>query len=106
MFGEMLAEEKLTDWVINKDMLDYITRFMTQHLLDYDGHANDGKGVFPAGYTYLGQLITHDIVKSTSNQDSRTVTPWLNLDSIYPSLKSERINDFLDDAGRFKLGSL
>lgn len=35
------------------------------------------------GFTYLLQLISHDIVPKTNNQNSRVVTPELNLDSIY-----------------------
>ena len=37
----------------------------------------------PAGYTYFFQLISHDIVPSTTETNSRVVTPELSLDSIY-----------------------
>jgi len=37
----------------------------------------------PAGYTYLGQFITHDLVSSTNLINERIATPVLNLDSLY-----------------------
>lgn len=43
-----------------------------------------GQSTVPAGMTYLGQFIAHDIVTPTNpNLRSRNVTPKLNLDSIY-----------------------
>lgn len=43
-----------------------------------------GQSTVPAGMTYLGQFIAHDIVTPTnSNLRSRNTSPWLNLDSIY-----------------------
>jgi hypothetical protein len=37
----------------------------------------------PAGYTYLAQLLTHDIVSSTTLHRHREISPSLNLDSMY-----------------------
>ncbi len=45
----------------------------------------------PAGYTYLGQFITHDLVSSTNLINERIATPALNLDSLY---FDESISDF------------
>ncbi len=54
----------------------------------------------PAGYTYLGQLISHDIVAPTRQEsDSRTVQARLSLDSLYGST-FEQSSDHLTD-GRF-----
>ncbi len=46
--------------------------------------ANAAGGSFQAGYTYLGQLISHDIVPVTNpTEKGRDVSPGLNFDSIY-----------------------
>ncbi|MEO0367836.1 MAG: peroxidase family protein [Pseudomonadota bacterium] len=61
-------------------------------------------GIIPAGYTYLGQLITHDIVKKTTGEQSRRVSPWLNLDSIYPDHNDAKALDgYIDEDGKFIL---
>ena len=45
-----------------------------------------GQSAMPAGLTYFGQFIAHDIVQPTdTNVRSRAVSPYLNLDSIYGS---------------------
>lgn len=42
-------------------------------------------GTLGSGLTYLAQLVTHDIVESRVPDSGRSdVTPFLNLDSIYP----------------------
>lgn len=46
-------------------------------------------GVIDAGYTYLGQLISHDIVPPTKLADGvSNVSPELNLDSLYGRMAS------------------
>ena len=46
-----------------------------------------GQSAMPAGMTYFGQFIAHDIVQPTdTNVRSRDVTPHLNLDSVYGSM--------------------
>ncbi|MDA0977383.1 MAG: hypothetical protein O3B72_02395 [Proteobacteria bacterium] len=40
-------------------------------------------GHIDAGYTYLGQMISHDIVAPAASDHPRTVTSSLNLDSLY-----------------------
>lgn len=45
--------------------------------------------LIPAGYTYLGQMISHDLVPPTRpDSTSRKVAAKLNLDSIYASRRS------------------
>lgn len=56
-----------------------------------------------AGYTYIGQLISHDIVPNTDpRRDSRLVTKALNLDSIYGTTPGQ--GALFDTNGRFLLG--
>lgn len=63
---------------------------------------------YPAGYTYLGQFISHEIVPSTfQTSSSRRVTGYMDLDSLYGSaplytykLQPESL-PFLDKKGRF-----
>lgn len=64
----------------------------------------------PSGYTYLGQMIAHDIVPTTNKfASTRDVTPVLNLDSIYgdfPSYLYQFSPDnipFLNADGTFKI---
>lgn len=42
----------------------------------------------PAGYTYLGQMIAHDLVAPRTSPSLRTFAAKLNLDSIYASSNS------------------
>ncbi|MEO0973875.1 MAG: peroxidase family protein, partial [Pseudomonadota bacterium] len=46
-------------------------------------HASLDTGMLRAGYTYLGQLVAHDITTKTMPPIEREATPWLNLDSLY-----------------------
>ena len=53
-----------------------------------------------AGYTYIGQLIAHDIVpETTPSRQSRTVTRHLNLDSLYGTPRDKAV--LFDEYGRF-----
>lgn len=68
---------------------------MAQSMASLDGpRGGEHRGRIDAGYTYLGQLISHDIVKPTSSrQQYREVSGSLSLDSFYgPTLTK---NDFL-----------
>lgn len=57
----------------------------------------------PAGYTYLGQFISHDIVPKTNpRSQGRTVSSNLNLDSVYGNLSSDELARYFDDEGCFK----
>ncbi|MEM7360792.1 MAG: peroxidase family protein [Pseudomonadota bacterium] len=72
-----------------------------------------GSGNLPAGLTYIGQLITHDIVpNSDPDSTDRISTPSLNLDSIFPNIELDQFcdrwttSDLIDDIGKFKLRKL
>lgn len=53
-----------------------------------------------AGYTYIGQLIAHDIVpETTPSRQSRTVTRHLNLDSLYGTPRDKAV--LFDGHGHF-----
>ncbi len=62
-------------------------------------------GNTPAGYTYIGQLITHDIVPATKHDERvRKVTPALNLDSLYFDFNAvKHRSDILTEIGEFRL---
>ncbi len=65
---------------------------------------NPASGDVPAGLTYLGQMLAHDIVPNTHEPDARHVSPFLNLDSLYPSvLGTKESNAVLDAMGKFRL---
>ncbi len=64
-----------------------------------------GTSGFPAGLTYLGQLITHDII-SEREENGKKATPHLNLDSIFFDISdlSEDVKDtFLCENGEVRL---
>jgi len=63
----------------------------------------------PAGLTYIGQLIAHDIVPATKHSaEQRQVQPWLNLDSLYGNdLRDKNIvRQSIDNKGYFKLTTI
>ncbi len=55
----------------------------------------------PAGYTYLAQLLTHDIVPNTTLLRTRDASSVLNLDSIYFSYKELKDWGGADSTGKF-----
>ena len=55
----------------------------------------------PAGYTYFAQLLTHDIVSSTSLLRTRNASSALNLDSIYFDYDQVLGWEAVDALGRF-----
>lgn len=55
----------------------------------------------PAGYTYLAQLLTHDIVPNTTLLRTRDASSALNLDSIYFSYKELKDWGGADCTGKF-----
>jgi hypothetical protein len=55
----------------------------------------------PAGYTYFAQLLTHDIVPSTTLTRHAKTSPGLNLDSIYFEFSEVRRWGAVDDNGAF-----
>ncbi|HEY7638176.1 MAG TPA: peroxidase family protein [Steroidobacteraceae bacterium] len=79
------------------DPLDDIANAMTGSLVEAQG--------LHAGYTYLGQFISHDIVRVTNPQPGQPLhlaTPVLDLDSVYGATPGE-VPHIVDD--RFVLGS-
>ncbi|MFQ3244253.1 MAG: hypothetical protein ACI9SP_000880 [Arenicella sp.] len=62
----------------------------------------------PAGLTYIGQIVTHDII-SDSEKGGREALSGLNLDSIFPKIDVHEnltkwpINNIVDQDGRFIL---
>ncbi len=103
MFGDLL-DCHLNYWCLNQSTMKDMATWML-HLVSCDPYPfGTGTGsCVPAGYTYIGQMLTHDIVRNTSTTDKRKVTPWLNLDSIYPDVRSNEFVEFLDEDGRFFL---
>lgn len=70
---------------------------------------DDDLGIIQAGYTYLGQMISHDIVPpAPTSRHPRNVLRFLNLDSIYGDLSDhgrwqEEHGNFLPGASKFDL---
>ncbi len=73
------------------------------------GSAIPSDGRIPAGLTYIGQMISHDIVPSTNNrfprQNGADVTPFLNLDSLYGDDKFLDEDGIISLEGKFILGN-
>ena len=90
---------------MRRTVLKAIAKAMAKGSRDHFGLASAD-----AGMIYHGQMISHDIVPPTNeNNHSRTVTPYLNLDSLYGETPSSIIKlapeqaVFFDNTGRFKL---
>jgi hypothetical protein len=65
-------------------------------------------GIMPAGLTYIGQMISHEIVPSSSGVKTylktiNQITPFLDLDSLYGD--DQFRNENTNNRGKFKLGS-
>jgi hypothetical protein len=62
----------------------------------------------PAGYTYLGQFIFHDITAMmpgpTPSEPRNARSPALDLDSVLPGLKPADTPELSDGEGLFKIG--
>lgn len=93
---------------ITLEMASEIAHVMVNPPIQNGRNNFNGQSSVPAGLTYIGQLISHDIVEPTSkNINSRTVTPALNLDSIYGSAPLYQFKaqpgktGFLNDKGKF-----
>lgn len=90
----------------NDDALDALARSMV-------GKSQPQDSNIPAGFTYLGQFIDHDITsmpdlqQSTSNvADVRNKrSPMLDLDSIYGGGPGKSPQLYKEDSLRFKLGN-
>ncbi len=57
----------------------------------------------PGGFTYLAQMISHDIVAATGGIDSRSVKPVLTLESLYGDDDSYRRYDLFEPDGEFRI---
>ena len=82
---------------LTDQQIEDLTRRMTKVSPHY-------KSNLDAGLTYLGQLISHDIVPATTKDSaSRHVTPALNLDSFYGDISLDNLkhnpgsSPYLDD---------
>ena len=60
-------------------------------------------GHLPAGVTYLGQMIAHEIVSSTSTENRITVSPLITMGSLYGH-SSAYESSLFDKEGKFHLG--
>ncbi|WP_416305964.1 peroxidase family protein [Neptunicella sp. SCSIO 80796] len=82
---------------------------LAKHMLSADASTTspiESTHKYVAGYTYLGQLIAHDIVpKTRPSYFDRMTTPSLNLDSIYGDLSDQTIYFLFDNEGRFQPNS-
>jgi hypothetical protein len=65
-------------------------------------------GRIPAGYTYLGQMISHDIIAATDGSltlsSDQPVSAELNLESLYGDEKFLQSGGNVNESGKFKLG--
>ena len=87
---------------LNKTARDQLIRNILDQLLTIEAKDMDGSRL-EAGQTYLGQLIAHDIVSSTSLHSNRkSISPALNLKCIYGD---ESRNAFFNISGEFVLGT-
>ncbi|MFT6434369.1 MAG: hypothetical protein ACJAVI_002418 [Candidatus Azotimanducaceae bacterium] len=93
--------------MLTKDLLSKLAASM----LDAKSPNRSGTSSVDVVLTYVGQMVSHDIVPPTSNtQPSREVTPTLNLDSIYGSSPLYTYRHFpehtglLGKDGKFKVG--
>jgi hypothetical protein len=81
LFANLLDFKKLSSWELDLAQLESLLK----HILKLD----PASGLTPAGYTYLGQLLTHEIVpdnnfeRAKNSRRGYAATPFLNLDSIY-----------------------
>ena len=86
-----------------KDDEDYY--FNIEETIQESLNNNTGDSIFTnieAGHTYLGQMIAHDIVPSTTlHLNRKKINPTLNLDSLYGD---ENNPAFFDKEGKFILG--
>ncbi len=111
---------KPTGWYLSGAAVNDIASQMTDGSVG-DASLKDGK--MGAGYTYLGQLITHDITKesldirieegfenSTETLTRDNYTPFLDLGCIYPIVEDEEFEETeflreIDQDGCFNLGA-
>ncbi len=105
---DLLADTELVKWKLSPERVDEIIFLMTHD------HRNQGNELFssalPSGFTYLGQLLTHDIVKSTNSAGDGRIegveqTEVADLDCIYfkdINFKDDESNRVIDNQGKFR----
>lgn len=105
MFGPLLeryrGQYKTEEWVIKKAEVKKIVDLLTKNV-------SAKAGSTPAGFTYLGQMLTHELIESTvkTAHDRKEVSPVLNLDSVYPDFDSAVTLGYLKhDSAEFILGT-
>ena len=105
--GNLFDNHTFTKWKIEELTVDEIVNKLTGTM----GQPSTLKsGDIPAGYTYLGQLITHDIVRPIEGDSRDNYSPYLDLGCIYPTLEqfdSKTADDYermIDLSGRFIVG--
>lgn len=92
LFEGSIGEENKISAVLREELIDDMVT----------DEPRDGR--FPAGLTYLGQMIAHDIVPSTDGLQTLccgAVKPQLNLDSIYGNKEFQKV---ACEKGKFHFG--
>lgn len=115
MFGEAIARgrdaagknEALKGWKLSKTVVNNLMSHMLVAAspgIYSDETTNPHASDTPAGLTYLGQMITHDIVPDTEgSKNPRRADPQLNLSSLYWPASRLSDPDIFDPEGRFIL---
>ena len=107
-FREELGSDiyfRFTNWHLSEyEIWKLALQITPAGILDSQTTLDQREGSIAAGYTYLGQMLTHDIVPdSEKDQRRKPMTAAMNLDSVYWS--EERLKDktVFDEFGRFRL---
>ncbi|GLR72907.1 peroxidase family protein [Agaribacter marinus] len=100
----LLTEEQVTNIAENLLLPIDNTKF-TEAISDESQMQTSGANSLPAGFTYFGQFIAHDIVPKSNTMgrqlaDRRNVSPLLNLESLYGDSASHSI--LFDSDGLFR----
>lgn len=109
LFGHRFTSEQIQQsWGIGPDDLDEFVNAVIKRTAKKT--SKFGVSRILAGYTYLGQMITHDIVQPTCGNTRENFSAELNLGCMYPDLSVEickkELSDSdrsIDDDGKFKL---
>ncbi len=94
--------------LLTKGQITELTQLLTgqnskEFLSVSENHSSCSNPKIPVGFTYLGQLIAHDIVPRTRIRTSdRKVSPELNLDSIYGGVIGQTNYSLFNKRGCFE----
>jgi len=84
-------------WEIDEPTSIEVSEIMTNRLSPEQTKTLEFANKTPAGMTYLGQMLTHEIVENSDDTKVRSKqTPALNLESIYFAEKDPKIGDAMD----------